>query len=432
MPLAYSDTFYSRTATGDGRAPLNARLDVEVCIIGGGLAGLTTALELVRAGRSVALLEAQRFAWGASGRNGGFVSAGYATSLASIARRVGLDQAKELFRLSLEGVDIVRRNIADLGIDDASPVDGIYKAVRYDSRGSLSRSAEEMRRDFGLDLTHVPGEDLRHVLLTSKYREAVLDRDAFHFHPMNYARALASEAERLGARLFEGSPVTSVDLGAAQKRVRTETGEIVAGDVVFATGGYTGALLPALHRAFLPIATYVLLTEAKPSLVESAIQTRAAVLDDRRAGDYYRIVDDGARILWGGRITTRTSDPRDLAERLRREMVATYPQLRGLGVEVAWSGLMSYARHLMPQIGRHAPGVWYGTAFGGHGMNTTALAGRLLAEAIAGRGDRYRLFEPFGLAWNGGPLGRVAAQLTYWGYQVSDSLRERRTKPLRV
>jgi gamma-glutamylputrescine oxidase len=195
--------------------------------------------------------------------------------------------------------------------------------------------------------------------------------------------------------------------------------------VLVATGGYTGPVFSPMKRAFLPIATYVLLTEAAPDLLQSAIRTSAGIGDDRRAGDYYRLVDGGARLLWGGRITTRTTEPRDVAQLLRHEMVTTYPQLSGLKVELAWSGLMSYARHLMPQIGRHQPGVWYCTAFGGHGMNTTAIGGTVIAEAILGASDRFKQFAPFGLVWNGGPFGIAAAQLTYWAYQTSDWARER-------
>jgi gamma-glutamylputrescine oxidase len=245
---------------------------------------------------------------------------------------------------------------------------------------------------------------------------------------LNYGRALAREALRLGAAIHEHSPVVSVDLDDALKIVRTDEAEIAAAHVVFATGGYTGAVLPALKRAFLPIATYVLLTEHAPDIVQSAIRTRAAILDDRRAGDYYRVVDDGSRILWGGRITTRTTDPRNIAALLRREMVTTYPQLAELKVDVAWSGLMAYARHLMPQIGQWKPGVWYCTAFGGHGMNTTAIGGTVIAEGITGESDRYRLFAPFDLAWNGGVFGRAAVQLTYWGYRAADAAREYRSR----
>ncbi|MBF9195710.1 NAD(P)/FAD-dependent oxidoreductase [Microvirga terrestris] len=429
MSSAYIDTYYSRTvATSETYPAATGRIQADVCVVGGGLAGLTAALKLARSGRKVVLLEGQRVAWGASGRNGGFVSAGYATGLSSIERRVGKDQAKELFRLSMEGVEIIRRNIDDLDTEDVMPVPGIAKALRYDSRGALQAGCEAQRRAFGLNLRYLPRDEVRSLFVSPKYHEAILDESAFHFHPLNYGRALAREAGRLGASIHENSPVISADLDGAQKTVRTKNAEIAAEHVVFTTGGYTGAVLPALKRAFLPIATYVLLTEDAPELVQSAIRTRAAILDDRRAGDYYRLVDDGSRILWGGRITTRTTDPRDIATLLRREMVTTYPQLAALKVEIAWSGLMAYARHLMPQIGQLRPGVWYCTAFGGHGINTTAIGGTVIAQGITGESDRYRLFAPFGLVWNGGILGRAAAQLTYWSYQATDVAKEFRSR----
>ena len=429
MQPAYIDTYYSRTvATSETYPAAAGRILADVCIVGGGLAGLTAALKLARSGRKVVLLEAQRVAWGASGRNGGFVSAGYATGLSSIERRVGRDQAKELFRLSMEGVEIVRRTIDELGIEDARLVPGIAKALRYNSRGALQAACESQRREFGLNLRYLGRDEVRSLFVSPKYHEAILDEGAYHFHPLNYGRALARGAARLGASIYENSAVTSANLDGARKIVRTKAAEISAEHVVFTTGGYTGAVSPALKRAFLPIATYVMLTEHAPERVQSAIRTRAGILDDRRAGDYYRPVDDGSRILWGGRITTRTTDPRDIAALLRREMATTYPQLADLKVEIAWSGLMSYARHLMPQIGQLKPGVWFCTAFGGHGMNTTAIGGTIIAEGIAGESDRHRLFAPFGLAWNGGIFGRAAVQLTYWGYQATDAAKEFRSR----
>lgn len=425
---SYIDCYYSRTlATPEAYPQAAGRCEADVCIVGGGLAGLTAALKLARAGRSVVLLEAQRVAWGASGRNGGFVSAGYATGLSAIARKVGPDRAKELFRLSMEGVDIVRRHIADLAIAEAQPVPGIAKALRYDSKGALLTARDRQERDFAQNTRYLTREETRELFASAKYQEAILDEGAFHFHPLNYGRALAREATRLGAAIHENSPVVAAQLDGPRKVLKTGHAEIVARDVLFTTGGYTGGVLPALRASYLPIATYVLLTEPAPDLVRSAIRTPAAVLDDRRAGDYYRLVDGGSRILWGGRITTRTTDPADIAALLRREMVSTYPQLADLKVDVAWSGLMSYARHLMPQIGQLKPGVWFCTAFGGHGMNTTAIGGTVIAQGIAGESDRYRLFEPFGLAWNGGIFGRAAVQLTYWSYQAADALRERRS-----
>jgi len=427
MPHDYIETYYSRCQTGDEHYPvLQGNRDTDVCIVGGGLAGLTAALELCRRGRQVTILEGNRIAWGASGRNGGFVSPGYACSQTKIARKVGTDQAKTLYRLSIEGVDIVAGNIRDLAIDGAMRSDGMIGAIRYDGAPGLLTYRDQMERDFGQQLRVMQRDELRSILCSDKYHQALYAPDAFHFHPLNYAHALARNIRRLGGVIHESSAVRSIETVGGRRRLKTAQGEIDAQDIVLASGGYTDRLCPALSRSFLPIATYVLLTEANRSLLETAIRTSAAIGDDRRAGDYYRIVD-GDKLLWGGRITTRTADPADLAGLLRREMVSTYPQLADLKVDIAWSGLMSYATHLMPQIGQLAPGLWYCTAFGGHGMNTTAIGGRLIAEAINGDSDRYRLFAPFGLSWNGGAFGRAAVQLTYWSYQLQDAWRERQS-----
>ena len=427
MPASYIDTYYRRTLASSESYPVaEGRLTAEICIVGGGLAGLTAALELARAGRSVLLLEAERVAWGASGRNGGFVSPGYSTSLSAIERRTGREQATELYRLTMEGVGIVRRNIESLGIADAAPSPGITRVVRYDGGAALQAERDAQEKRFGRKLRYLGRDETQAQLRSPKYHAALADDDSFHFHPLNYARGLAREILRLGGKVHEGSPVLSCELEGPVKRLRTAQATIEAEQVLFTTGGYTGSLLAPLKRSFLPIATYVLLTEAAPELIGQAIRTSAGIGDDRRAGDYYRLVEGGSRILWGGRITTRTSEPRDVAALLRREMVTTYPQLAPLKVDLAWSGLMSYARHLMPQIGQYRPGVWYCTAFGGHGMNTTAIGGTVISEAIRGDSDRFKLFAPFGLSWNGGPFGTAAVQLTYWRYQAADALRERR------
>jgi glycine/D-amino acid oxidase-like deaminating enzyme len=426
MTSTYIDTYYRRSlGSEESYAPAEGNIDTDVCIIGGGLAGLTTGLELARHGRRVTLLEGRRIGWGASGRNGGFVSPGYATDLSNIARKVGPHQAKELYRLSIEGVNIVADNIRDLSIRDAAPITGILSVIRYDDAAGLLAYRDHLAEDVGRHLRFMPTEEIRATLRSPKYHQGLFADDGFHFHPLNYCRALAREIRRLGGQVHEESTITSVDLSHGTKTAMMRQARISANEIVFAGGGYTDALCPALKRAVLPIATYVLLTEAAGDLLAETIRTKAAIGDDRRAGDYYRIIEN-ERLLWGGRITTRTTDPNNLAALLRKEMVSTYPQLAGLKVELAWSGLMAYARHLMPQIGQLAPGAWYCTAFGGHGMNTSSIGGRLIAEAITGNSDRYRLFAPFGLVWNGGPFGVAAAQLTYWAYQFQDYLRERR------
>jgi len=425
--MTYPDTYYSRTiATRKIRPPLSGRAQAEVAVIGGGLAGLTTALQLARAGTKVAVLEAEAVGFGASGRNGGFVTPGYSTGGDMIAARVGAAHAQELHRLSIEGMDFVRETIEALQIAEARPVSGMSSLVRYDNGPALKAHAEAMAATYGYELDYLGTAAVRAVLKSKRYFQGLRDRRAFHIHPLNYLRAIADEVERLGGAIYEESPVTECDLDRPAKRLRTVNGEIEAEHVVFASGGYTGPLLGRLRRAYLPIATYVMISDEAPDLIATAIATTDAIGDNRRAGDYYRLVDGGRRLLWGGRITTRAASPEGLARELRREMVGTYPQLADLKTELAWSGLMSYARHLMPQIGRMAPGVWYATAFGGHGLNTTAIAGKVVAEGILRASDRYRLYEPFGLDWAGGPVGLLAAQLTYWKLQALDWWRERK------
>ncbi len=426
MPT-YPDTFYARTvATKRDRPRPQGLVEADICIIGAGLAGLTCAHDLARAGRSVVVLEAQAVGWGASGRNGGFVGPGYSRGYVSLAGAVGEAKARELYRLSIEGMRIVSDTIRDLAIAGANPQPGKIGAVRYDSGDNLKQTRDRLAQDHGYAVDFWPTEQVRDVLRSPKYHQALFDPHSFHIHPLNYARGLAAAIEALGGRIFEGAQVVSADLAGAEKRLVTATGEVRARQVVIASGGYTDDLVPKLRASQLPIATYVLTTEAAPELIGKVIRTRAAISDDRRAGDYYRLVQNGERLLWGGRITTRTSEPRDLAALLRKTMISTYPELAALEVEMAWSGLMSYARHLMPQIGELGPGVWHCLGFGGHGLNTTAIGGRVVAEAILEASERYRLFAPFGLVWNGGPFGTAAVQATYWQYQLMDWLRERK------
>ena len=426
MTEGYIDTYYRRTLVGDSEYPSLAGTEqADVCIIGGGLAGLSTAYECRQRGLTVVLLEQRRVAWGASGRNGGFVTAGYATGHAQIARRAGEADAKALHDLSAEGVRIVRENIDRLDLPRVNPTPGILRALRYDDAAGAQAEVEEEKRRFGTTLHYLSRAEVQERLHSKAYFQGVYAPDAFHFHPLNYAVGLAAAIVRQGGRIFEQTAARQITRKTGGFTVTTAAGSVEAEHVVLCGGGYTDRVAPALHRAYLPIATYMLLTEPIAE-INRAIDTPAGIGDDRRAGDYYRVVD-GNRILWGGCITTQTRDPGDLAETLRRRIVGTYPQLKDLKVAAAWSGLMSYARHLMPQIGRTADGLWHATGFGGHGMNTTAIAGRVVAEAIKGESDRIRLYAPFGLDWNGGPFGRVAVQLTYWYLQAMDAWRERGT-----
>lgn len=425
----YPDTFYARTRTDRAERPaLQGPHDTDTVIIGGGLAGLTTALELAREGIPVTVLESQSVGFGASGRNGGIVSPDFACGSEAIEARVGPERARALHRLSIEGVTRLRSHITTLNITGAEPTPRLLNLRRFDQARDLHAHAEAFQRDYGYTFTYLDRAAIAERLNTTRYLHGLEDPQALHIHPLNYLRALAREIESLGGHIYENTPATAADLGA-QKRIRTPHAQVTAQRAIFATGGYTGPLIPRLKRAVLPIATYMMLTEAAPDLLAATIKTRAAILDDRRASDYYRLVDNGQRLLWGGRITTRAASPEGVARELRAAMLDVYPQLAPLKTELAWSGLMGYARHLMPQIGRLQPDVWHITAFGGHGLNTTAIAGKVLAEAILHQSDRIQLFAPYGLTYAGGPLGLAAAQLTYWLLQAQDKWRERGASP---
>ena len=423
MAASYIDSYYARTASaGEPRPPLEGVLEADVCVVGGGLAGLSSALGLAERGVSVALLEGNRVGWGASGRNGGFVSGGFSLSLQALERRLGRDHAQRLHGLSWDAVALMRRRIETYAIDCGPIVDGVIRASWFDDADGLLRERDYMADIAGIEEEFWPREKLREILLSPRYYDGLFNPRGFHFHPLNYCLGIAGAVESRGARIFEGARVTALDLEGPVKIIRTEQGEIRASAVVMTCGGYIAGLHGKLSRAIVPVASYVAVTEPLGDRLQTAMRTPCAVHDTRFALDYYRPLHD-SRILWGGRVTVRRSDPTDLAGLMRGDLLKVYPQLAGVEMETAWSGLMSYAVHKMPQIGEVSPGVWHAMGFGGHGMNTTTMAGELIAGAIAENDDRYRLFAPFGLTPTGGPIGAAAAQLTYWYYGLRDALK---------
>lgn len=420
----YSEmTWYEATANrGHPRPPVSGRIAAEVCVIGGGLAGLTTALELARRGTSVALLEGRRIAWAASGRNGGFVSNGFAEGMDNVAARVGLEAARALYQLTRFGTEFVRREIAE-GDPSIRMGEGWQGCIRYSNSDEKRAGIAAMARDYGQEMQFLDVAETRARVNSKRYFQSSYDPSAFHMHPLRYALMIAGKAEKAGARLFEMTAALSVTKERKGYCVRTAGGEVRCNDVVYCVSSLDRALHPMTGRAILPVATYVAVTEP---LKQDVIRTRSAISDSRRAGNYYRLIDEG-RLLWGGAITTRVSEPSRLADRMKGDMVSVFPQLGNPRIDYAWAGLMGYARHFMPLIGTDGQGQWWATAFGGHGMNTTAMGGILMARAIAAKDDEYKRFAPFAPQWAGGPFGRVGVQAGYWYMQLKDKLDERRS-----
>ncbi|QIG51762.1 FAD-binding oxidoreductase [Nordella sp. HKS 07] len=428
MTQRSAETWYEATAPGrEAQAAPRGVIAADVCVIGGGLAGLTTAMEVQRRGRIAVLLEAKRIAWGASGRNGGFVGNGFALGVEEIIERVGLRNAQALYRLSAHGTEYVRREVARLD-QTIRMGDGIMVAQRTDDPLGARRRLDMMLRDFSEGLELLSTEQTRMLLQSERYFQSLKNPHSFLIHPIRYARAFADDAQHSGVMIHENSPALEVRKAKGGFVVRTAHAEIHAPHVVHCVSSLDRRINRTIGRAVLPIATYVAVTEP---LEQDAIRTRCGVGDMRRAGDYYRLISD-KRLLWGGRITTRVSEPARLAEMLKRDMLSVFPQLGDPRIDYAWSGLMGYALHKMPLIGRAVDGQWFATAFGGHGLNTTAMAGILMARAIADRDDEYRRFAPFAPKWAGGPFGRIGVQASYWHMQLRDALDERADRKKRA
>ncbi len=269
------------------RPRLSFDLDVDVCVIGAGLAGLTVAREVARRGWSVAVLEADRVANAASGRNIGFVLPGFQENIESMVERIGLDHTKQLWALSEQGVDYVRRTIEETGMPGADPLPGWLHISKTDNDGEIQSEVERLRW-IGANVEAWPTERVREVLPNRRYFSALHFPGAIHMHPLNYALGLAADVEKLGARIFEGTRAIAVDPAGVRKRIDTPEARVRAAHVVLACNVQLDELMPRLGATLLPITTFVLVTEPIARLSE-VVRYRGAVSDTNGADNHYRV-----------------------------------------------------------------------------------------------------------------------------------------------
>jgi gamma-glutamylputrescine oxidase len=410
----YEQTWYaSATRLPALRAPLNYDLEVDVCVIGGGLAGITIAREVARRGWSVAVLETRRIAWAASGRNSGFVMPGFSAQIEKVVERIGLPATKALWELSLAGVQYVRDAMGEIGIAGITEGRGWLDVVKIpDVKGALTR-VKLLEEELGTAVEIWPTERVRDVLKTNHYFQAVCIPDAFQINPLAYVLGLADAAERAGARIFENTPATVVDLAGVRKRIETPKGRVRAGHVVLSGGIYLGSVAQELADTLIPVTACTGVTQSLGARLAEAIAFRGAVSESCHDKDHYRIVG-GDRLLWTGRASARTRNLKGARQKLERAICATYPQLGSVEFEYFWPTETGLAVHGMPQIGEVEPGVWLASAFGGQGINTSAIAGDLIARAVVEGDDTWRCFLPFELVWAGGWVGRTVVRATNW------------------
>jgi gamma-glutamylputrescine oxidase len=423
----YGRSWYAATMLAAPQRPqLGVDLDVDVCVIGGGLAGLTTAREVARHGWSVVLLEAERIAANASGRNTGFVLPGFAAAPESVVARVGLAQTKDLWALAQAGLDYVRDAIRDDAMRGIGAQDGWLHVSKTDDGDALMHLVQ-LLGELGCEIEGWPADRVRAVLRSERYFHAIHFPRAIHIHPLNYALGLAAAAERDGARIFEETPALAIDLAGVRKRIVTPAARLRADHVVLCGNVQIGALVPQVASALIPITTYVITTGPLGPRLGEAVGYHGAVSDSDLADNHYRIVD-GDRLMWSGRATTWRGNPRRYVRTLSADIRKTYPQLGDVTVDYAWSGTLGNTIHRMPQIGELGARVWLASGFGGHGLNTTALAGVLIARAIVEGDQTWKQFTPFELVWAGGVLGRAVTQMYYWARRARDAAAARRAR----
>jgi glycine/D-amino acid oxidase-like deaminating enzyme len=424
---AYGRSWYAATMVETPERPQLAKdLDVDVCVVGGGLAGLTATRELARSGWSVALIEAGRLAARASGRNTGFVLPGFAAEPDRVIARVGFEQAKDLWALAQAGLDYVRNAVAEDAMPGVDPQDGWLYVSKTDNGDEFIRLVG-LLGELGCEIEGWPTERVRAVLRSERYFHAIHYLRAVHIHPLNYALGLALAAERDGARIFEHTPALSVDPAGVRKRIVTPAARLRADHVVLCGNLQIGGLMPRVAAALVPVTTYVITTPPLGSRLAEAIEFRGAVSDTDLADNHYRVID-GDRLMWSGRATTWARNPNRYVHALTADIKKTYPQLGEVMSAYSWSGTLGNTIHRMPQLGELGHHVWLASGFGGHGLNTTAMAGNLIARAIVENDQTWRQFTPFELVWAGGILGRAAVQAYYWIKRVRDALAERRAQ----
>ncbi len=387
-------------------------------VVGGGIAGCSAALHLAQRGYRVVLLEARFVGYGASGRSGGQSIFGLAASQKTLMSLVGRGEARRLFDLSIEALDLTQSLIREFGIDCDYRPNHLHVAVKPRQVRELQEWADELQREYAYTSAQfVDRAELPRHIVSPRYLAGLIDSRSGHLHPLKFTFGVARAAEHAGAVIFENSPVQSFESGA-EVRVHTAQGTVRCAHLVLCANAYIGALAPALARRILGVGTYIIASEPLgQARARALLPSNAAVADINWVLDYFRLSSDD-RLLFGGRVSYSSVQPPQLAQGMRRRMVRVFPSLGDLKVDYAWGGYLDITLSRAPNFGRLAPNVFYLQGFSGHGITLTGLAGKLVAEAVAGTAERFDVFARIPHRdFPGGPLFRrpslVLAMLYY-------------------
>jgi glycine/D-amino acid oxidase-like deaminating enzyme len=365
-------------------SPLPDRTDV--AIIGGGYTGLSAARTLARQGLDVTVLEQHQLGWGASSRNGGFVLPGFKPELDELARRLGPERAREMFRLSLDAIRFLADLIAQEHIEcDFTRCGAVTLAAKPSHLPALVESARLLRAELGYETEVIPRDELGRVIGSTRYHGALLDPAGCSLQPAKYVAGLALAAGRAGARLVENARVTNLRRTGQGFVIQTGQGTVQAREVLAATDGYTPAALPGLRRRVIPIGSYIIATAPMaPALAQRLIPGCRVMSDTKNLLFYFRLSPDG-RMVFGGRASFTPASARRSAAILAAGMREVFPELAGNRVEYSWSGKVGYPVDHLPHAGRMDQ-IYYALGYCGHGVSLATYLGHRMGQVIAGNG----------------------------------------------
>ena len=419
----HTTSFYAASANIHTLRPtLTGNLTFDVCVIGAGFSGLSTALHLAEQGHNVAVVEGARIGWGASGRNGGQVVNGLNASLRTINRRYGQDTANFVAGLVMEGGEIIRERVKTYDIQcDYKPTNLFAACTDAHVRELEDRLA--LWQGHGLNTQEMVSKNqIRDHVGTDMYAGGMIDHSGGHMHPLNLALGEADAIEKKGGTIFEMSRVVDVDYEAARPVVKTDTGSITCKTVVLCGNAYLGKVVPKLASRVMPVSTQMMATEQlSDDLAKRLLPTDTCVEDIRYILDYYRLSADN-RLLFGGGTVYGGADPRDIEAKLRKNMNKVFPELVNTKIEHAWSGNFALSFSRVPQMGRLNNNTYFAHGYSGHGVTGSHTFGRILAEAISGDASRYDVFEkvPY-IPFPGGRMFRVPySMIGSWYYSFKD------------
>jgi gamma-glutamylputrescine oxidase len=407
------------------RAPLAGSAACDVGVVGAGIAGISAALHLAQRGYRVTVLEAERVGWGASGRSGAQALFGVAASQDKLNRLIGAADARRIWDMSVESLSLMRELIATHAIDCDFVPGQMHVAIKPRQWDELRHWHDELREDFGYaSVTLKDKSATRALVASSRYIGGMHDTNSAHLQPLKYLRGLAAAAERAGCVIHENTRVLGHQRRGGKPLLRTAQGELDCRHVVYAGNAWLGATAPALARRIMPVGTYIVATEPLgESTARDLLPQNTAVTDINWVLDYFRRSADH-RLLFGGRVSYSGLDPFNTAHATRARMLEVFPQLADARIEHAWGGYVDITLNRAPDFGRLEPEVYYLQGFSGHGIALTGLAGKLVAEAIAGSAERFDIFTriPHRDFPGGALLRRPALVLAMLYYRLKDRL----------